>query len=111
MNTPILSGQSSLELLVDSITAVVQYSVQKTKYECAQIVRQKVNELRRFSFDANAKEFGTITVQLNCYKMKLQCLKVEVEHYPADRREVWQPLIDALEQKVASIRNQRNSHV
>ncbi len=107
----LVTSESSMELLVDSVTEIVKYSEQKTRYECAQIVRAKLRELRVVDFDNRALEAAHATVLLHRLTMKLQCLEIEIGSCPTDLREVWQPLVEALKNKINATRAQRNQRI
>ncbi len=102
------TSQASIEILLSSISDVVRYSVQKKRYECALIVQEQMRKVRETTFRANANECTEITLQLQMLKTKLEILELEIEKYPEDTRDVWQPLINELNSKIGMMRQLRS---
>lgn len=108
MKKPAVVSPTSIDLLLSSISDVVRYSIQKKRYECEQIVLEQMRKVREAVFSTEADESAVITRELQRYKTKLEVLELEIEQYPEDTRDAWQPLIDQLELKITMTRQKRS---
>ena len=98
------SSNTLMDLMITSVKDVIQYAVQKKRYECELIVREKLAEIRDAKFISSATECADVTRQLNLYKTKLELLELQIAEYPDDFKEICRPLIDELKNKIFACR-------
>ena len=109
MKKNIPSSNTLMDLMITSVTDGIQYAVQKKRYECELIIREKLAEVRDAKFLSSAKECADVTRQLNKLKIKLEILELQIAEYPDDFKEIFRPLIDELKNKIFSCRIRRKT--
>ena len=97
----------SVEVLLGSIVDIVQYNVNKTRYECSLLVQEQLRRLREADFQAEAKKCQSVTLLLAQCKAKLSCLMTEIAAYPDATRDAWTPPVNELEARIESLRKTR----
>ena len=112
-NLPTLStsntASSSIEALLGSITDIVRYNVQKTRYECSLALQEQLRKLREADFQAEARENMELTILLAKCKAKLKCILTEIAAYPNITRDVWNPLIEELQARIKELSEKRRN--
>ena len=110
-NLPTLStsntASSSIEALLGSITDIVRYNVQKTRYECSLALQEQLRKLREADFQAEARTNLELNKLLATCKAKLECIKIEIAAYPNITQDAWNPLVDELQARIKELSKKR----
>ena len=103
------ANQGVVLALLENITEIVRYNVQKSRYECALALQEQMRKLRETNFQAEAKTCLALTTMLAKCKAKMKCLETIIATYPSDIRDVWSPLVNELQAKINDLRIKRKA--
>ena len=106
-NTSSSVASGSIEALLGSISDIIHYNVAKTRYECSLVIQEQLRRLREADFQAEAKTSMALTILLAKCKAKLMCIETEIRAYPEVTRDVWDPLVKDIKDRIDKLSKAR----
>jgi len=100
------SAMTSVGAVLDAVSAIADYAVQKETYEADCRIREELERYRQGLFESDSLRCRGVVVELAVCKTKYRLLQTKVMRLHSDVRGAFEPLLDELQKRIESLRCQ-----